>query len=126
MKPDAQPPAKVDDHISHLADLTAQRDREMLDISLAQGVLELLPASSVGVYRLVGADDEPQRWALPGGWLFAFEQDLRALLLAELQVRLEPLAGLLEAAQSHDSRPRTTHSPPTTTKTPEPVTGMIE
>lgn len=68
-----------------------------------------------------GRDDEPQRWALPGGWLFAFEQDLRALLLAELQVRLEPLAGLLEAAQSHDS-----HRPPTTTKTPEPVTGMIE
>ena len=73
-----------------------------------------------------GRDDEPQRWALPGGWLFAFEQDLRALLLAELQVRLEPLAGLLEAAQSHDSRPRTTHRPPTTMKTPEPVTGMIE
>ena len=66
MKPDAQPPAKVDDHISHLADLTAQRDREMLDISLAQGVLELLPASSVGVYRLVGADDEPQRWLCCG------------------------------------------------------------
>lgn len=73
-----------------------------------------------------GRDDEPQRWALPGGWLFAFEQDLRALLLAELQVRLEPLAGLLEAAQSHGSHPRTTHRPPTTTKTPEPVTGMIE
>ncbi|KRD55175.1 hypothetical protein ASE52_02570 [Acidovorax sp. Root275] len=73
-----------------------------------------------------GRDDEPQRWALPGGWLFAFEQDLRALLLAELQVRLEPLAGLLEAAQSHEHHPSTPHRPPKTNMSPEQVTGMIE
>ena len=61
MEHDAEPSTLVGDHISHLAALTAQRDREMLDVSLAQGVLELLPASSVGVYRLVGPDDGAER-----------------------------------------------------------------
>ena len=66
MEHDAEPSALVGDHISHLAALTAQRDREMLDVSLAQGVLELLPASSVAVYRLVGPDDGAQRWLCCG------------------------------------------------------------
>ena len=38
----------------------------MLDVSLAQGVLELLPASSVGVYRLVGPDENAQHWLCCG------------------------------------------------------------
>lgn len=58
--------AQSDDPISHLAALTAQRDRDLLDVSLAQGVLELLPATSVGVYRSVGPDDEGQRWLCCG------------------------------------------------------------
>ncbi|MDD2976440.1 GGDEF domain-containing protein [Aquabacterium sp.] len=66
MEHDAEPSTLVGDHISHLAALTAQRDREMLDVSLAQGVLELLSASSVGVYRLVGPDDGAQRWLCCG------------------------------------------------------------
>lgn len=56
----------AEDAISHLAALTAQRDREMLDVSLAQGVLELLSVSSVGVYRLVGRDEEPRHWLCSG------------------------------------------------------------
>ncbi len=47
-----------------------------------------------------GVADEPQRWAQPGGWLWAFEQDLQALLIAELQVRLLPITGLLDAAHN--------------------------
>ena len=47
-----------------------------------------------------GQDDDPQRWRAPGGWLHGFEQDLRALLQAELEVRLQPLEGLLEAARA--------------------------
>ncbi|WP_238323187.1 DUF3348 family protein [Acidovorax sp. JHL-9] len=34
------------------------------------------------------------------GWLWVFEQDLQALLLAEMQVRLQPITGLLEAARN--------------------------
>ena len=47
-----------------------------------------------------GVADEPLRWAQPGGWLWAFEQDLQALLIAELQVRLLPITGLLDAAHN--------------------------
>lgn len=48
-----------------------------------------------------GEDDDPQRWRQPGGWLAIFEQDQRSLLLAEMDVRLQPHAGLVEAARSH-------------------------
>lgn len=47
-----------------------------------------------------GQADEPLRWRQSGGWLWAFEQDLQALLLAEMQVRLQPITGLLEAAHN--------------------------
>lgn len=56
----------MEDAISHLAALTAQRDRELLDVSLAQGVLELLAVSTVGVYRLIGREDEDQHWLCSG------------------------------------------------------------
>ena len=46
-----------------------------------------------------GSVDDPARWKQPGGWLYAFERDLQALLQAEIDVRLEPVMGLLEAAQ---------------------------
>lgn len=49
-----------------------------------------------------GSADDPARWKQPGGWLHAFERDLQALLQAEIDVRLEPVLGLLEAAQSND------------------------
>lgn len=44
-----------------------------------------------------GAQDDPARWREPGGWLHAFERDWRLALLAELDLRLEPVAGLVEA-----------------------------
>lgn len=56
----------MDDAISHLAALTAQRDRELLDVTLAQGVLDLLGSASVGVHRLIGREDESRRWLCCG------------------------------------------------------------
>lgn len=47
-----------------------------------------------------GPDDAPQHSRQPGGWLCEFEQDSQALLLAEMQVRLQPIMGLLEAAHN--------------------------
>lgn len=41
--------------------------------------------------------DDPQRWSEPGGWLAVFCRDMRNLLLAELELRLQPVAGLIEA-----------------------------
>ena len=50
----------------------------------------------------LGQEDAPQQWRQPGGWLFAFEQDVRALWQAEVQVRLQPIMGLLEAARNEN------------------------
>lgn len=41
--------------------------------------------------------DRPDAWRQPGGWLEAFGEDWRRILLAELDLRLEPVAGLIEA-----------------------------
>lgn len=51
-----------------------------------------------------GAEDAAQdlaqvlaRWRAPGGWLHAFAQEWRLALQAELEQRLEPVTGLVEA-----------------------------
>jgi diguanylate cyclase (GGDEF)-like protein len=56
----------VADAISHLVSLTAQRDRDLLDVSLAQAVLDLLGVNMVGVYRLIGREEEERRWLCSG------------------------------------------------------------
>lgn len=43
---------------------------------------------------------EPARWRAPGGWVHAFEHDMREVLLAELHLRLRPVLGLVEAARN--------------------------
>ena len=42
-------------------------------------------------------DDKPDLWMIRGAWLARFCQELEAVLLAELDVRLEPTSGLIEA-----------------------------
>jgi hypothetical protein len=41
--------------------------------------------------------DRPEMWMKPGGWLAQFCGELQAVLLAELDVRLQPTLGLIEA-----------------------------
>lgn len=41
--------------------------------------------------------DHPDLWMKPGGWLTRFCQELQTVLLAELEVRLQPVLGLIEA-----------------------------
>jgi len=41
--------------------------------------------------------DDPACWRQPGGWLHAFAKDMEAALLAELEVRLQPVTGMMEA-----------------------------
>ncbi|HET8748304.1 MAG TPA: DUF3348 family protein, partial [Ramlibacter sp.] len=45
-----------------------------------------------------GQDDAPAAWRQPGGWLARFAGEWRQLLAAELELRLQPVTGLLEAA----------------------------
>jgi hypothetical protein len=71
-----------------------------------------------------GAVDEPQHWRSPGGWLAVFEQDARALLRCEIEMRMQPLRGLLEAARGHARAPGRAASKPL--RRTEQITGMIE
>ncbi len=41
--------------------------------------------------------DDPATWTQPGSWLEAFCHDAQAVLLAELELRLKPAAGLIAA-----------------------------
>ena len=43
------------------------------------------------------SNDELDKWLLPDGWLTLFYHDMREMLLAEFDVRLQPIIGLIEA-----------------------------
>ena len=47
------------------------------------------------------AEAAPSEWLQPGGWLAIFCQDMQSVLLAELELRLQPVLGLLDAL-SHE------------------------
>ena len=49
-------------------------------------------------------DDNPDAWMKPGAWLARFCSELQAVLLAELDLRLQPAVGLLEAFNSEKSQ----------------------
>ena len=44
-----------------------------------------------------GQTDDPATWMRPGGWLTVFRDEIRTALLAELDLRLQPTMGLLDA-----------------------------
>ena len=48
--------------------------------------------------------DDPAAWRQPGGWLHAFGKELEAALLAELDVRLQPVTGLMEALRNEGGK----------------------
>ena len=53
--------------------------------------------------------DDPADWTQPGSWLEAFCQDTQAVLLAELELRLKPVAGLIAAlGAASDNTPSVT------------------
>ncbi len=52
--------------------------------------------------REIAAAQSVEQWAKPGGWLNEFYREMQGLLLAELEVRLLPVLGLVEAADSEN------------------------
>ena len=48
--------------------------------------------------------DDPRRWMQPGGWLAAFCREMQAVLRAELDLRLQPIAGLIAALDQEVTR----------------------
>lgn len=55
--------------------------------------------------KLADAPDPPEDWIQEGAWLDRFHQEMRLLLLAELEARLEPVQGLLDALNNEDANP---------------------
>lgn len=87
-----------------LEEMLAVREQKLW--ALLPGFLEGRLAHWRGVHtqrlEACGQEDAPPQWRQPGGWLHAFEQDVRALWQAEVQVRLQPMRGLLEAARNEN------------------------
>ena len=50
--------------IDHLAALTGFRDRDLLDVTLAHALMDLLHPGSVAIHKLVGDSHSTQRWFL--------------------------------------------------------------
>ena len=48
--------------------------------------------------------DRPEQWMQPGAWLARFCNELQTVLLAELDLRLQPAVGLLEALQHEKAK----------------------
>jgi hypothetical protein len=48
--------------------------------------------------------DKPGGWTQAGGWLARFCNDMQMLLLAEMELRLEPTMGLIEAFNVEDEK----------------------
>ena len=54
----------------------------------------------------------PALWRQPGGWLDRFDREQQAVMLAELDLRLEPIMGLAEAFQRETALERTPTAAP--------------
>lgn len=78
------------------------RERQMLSTLAAR--LEKRFAQRLKAHQLAlaarGQMDDPAAQVLAGGWLAGFCQDVQAVLLAELDLRLQPTRGLIEALRN--------------------------
>ncbi len=75
-----------------------QREREAAASDTAGQAVTAGPAATgEGTAGAGAAPDDPARWMQPGGWLARFCAELQRVLLAELDLRLMPVAGLVAA-----------------------------
>lgn len=90
--------SRTSPRLRQLATLDAVMDQTL-------GVREQRLLSSVPVFlerrfehlRKAQTQDDPLLWRQPGGWLHTFNREVQEALLAELEVRLQPAQGLIEA-----------------------------
>ena len=85
--------------------LTA-RERQLLATlpSLLERRFQQLLAAHQRALLDSGQADEPLLWMQPGGWLAIFCEELQAMLIAELDLRLQPTLGLIEAWHNEADR----------------------
>lgn len=98
--------AKASPRLKKLADLDATlekilQEREAHLLAKVPGLLRKRFEQLFRDHQQKLADarqaDNPAGWAQPGGWLARFCNDLQMLLLAEVELRLQPTMGLIEA-----------------------------
>ena len=99
--------------LRQLASLDATLDRILSDrertlLSTVPSLLEkrfgqLLKAHQQALTES-GQVDDAAVWMQPGGWLAGFGKEWQAVLLAELDVRLQPIVGLIEAFSNEASK----------------------
>jgi hypothetical protein len=85
--------------------LTA-RERQLLATlpSLLERRFQQLLAAHQRALVDSGQADAPLLWMQPGGWLAIFCEELQAMLIAELDLRLQPTLGLIEALHNEADR----------------------
>lgn len=98
--------AKVSPGLKKLADLDAAldvilRERESkllskIPVLLKKRFEQLFREHQQNLVDIRQMDD-PKTWIQPAGWLALFCNDVQSLLLSELELRLQPTVGLIEA-----------------------------
>lgn len=81
-----------------LAQILGDRERRLLatvPVLLEKRFAQLLKAHQQA-FAASGQLDDAAAWMRPGAWLANFRDELRAVLLAELDLRLQPVMGLIE------------------------------
>lgn len=94
--PALKPLASLD---AALDQILGDRERTLLStvpLTLEKRFEQLLKAHQQTLLETAQADDSAL-WLQPGGWLASFCRELQGVLLAELDVRLQPVVGLIEA-----------------------------
>ncbi len=91
-----------------LEQVFARHQQQLLPsaVSLLQRRHDALRQAHRQALEASGQTDDPARWRQPGGWLDAFVQDWRQALAAELDLRLQPVTGMVEAL-AHELKNRT-------------------
>lgn len=89
----------------HLRSTLAAQSAPMAKLAAVDAVMEQVLGAQerrllAGVPALLERHFEQLRLAAPAAWLDTFCQDLRGVLLAELDLRMQPLEGLLAALRS--------------------------
>ena len=79
--------------------ILSARERQLLATVPALLERRFAQLASAHQQRLAetGQADDPELWMAPGGWLADFCNELKMALLAELDLRLQPTVGLIEA-----------------------------
>ncbi len=84
----------------------AARERNLLATvpALLGRRFEQLYAAHLAARSEAQVADEPALWLAPGGWLAVFCSEMQNVLLAELDLRLQPVAGLIETLGTEETR----------------------